>query len=51
MRISDLPSASPSRINLAQRAVPLPNAQYIRLIDLDAIFQQGRVARFEIYYG
>jgi hypothetical protein len=51
MRIYELPPASPSRINLAQRSVPLPNAQYIRLIDLDAIFQQGRVARFDIYYG
>jgi hypothetical protein len=53
MRIYDLPPASPSpsRVNLAQRAVPLANTQYIRLIDLDAIFQRGRVARFEIYYG
>jgi hypothetical protein len=51
MRIYGVRSASASGINLAQRAVPLPNAQYIRLISLDAIFEDGRVARFAIYYG
>jgi hypothetical protein len=36
---------------LSQRAIPLAHTQYIRYIELEAIFHDGRVSRFDLSYG